>query len=142
MLLQKAKSTFNRLYEPYDLKTAHKARLEKRQPREQIIREYDWENLPEWFTDRWHVDFFILTKEYFKRWHTWYLIQGDKKLAEQYALYDYPERMMSTITNICFWIPTYSHWLIKYNDNDEMVVRTHITNPDSRLGFGTFTEIQ
>ena len=140
MFLQKSKTTFNRLYEPYDLKTAHKSKLEKYQPREQIIREYDWENLPEWFTDRWHVDFFALTKKYFESQYICYYLRGEKDLAIQYALYDYPERMLSAITNLCCWLPIYSEWLIKYNSHGEMVVRTAIDHPDSRLGIGTFIQ--
>jgi len=140
MLLDKVKSSFNRLYEPYCIKTAHKFKIEGRQPREQVLREYDYATFPEWFTERWDVTFTVLTKHYFESKFLWHTLQNNKRFAEQYALYEYPERMINAITDLCFWVPIYKHWLIKYNEHDELVVRTHVNHPDSRLGIGTFTE--
>jgi len=130
--------SFNPLYEPYDLNAAHKNRLQQNQPREQIIREYDYNNLPEWFTDSWKIDFSPLTKEQLKERKFWYSLQGKKVIASQYALYEYPERMVQGLSEPVFWLPLYKHWLAKYNQKNELVVRIAIDKPDSRLGIATF----
>lgn len=134
------KSSFNRLYEPYCLKSAHKIKINGDQPKEQVIREYDYETFPDWFIQKWNIDFTVLTKHYFESKLHWYILKNNKKLSDQYALYEYPERMINAITDLQFWLPIYKHWLIKYNEYNELVVRTHINNPDSRLGIGIFTK--
>lgn len=134
--------SYNRFYEPYDLLSVHKNKLNTCQPHKQIIREYDWEKLPNWFIQKWQVRFSVLTKDYFESQYLWYSLQGEKKFAGQYALYEYPERMINNITNFPCWLPIYREWLIKYNSQREMVIRTHINNPDTRLGLGVFTEIK
>lgn len=135
--------SFNRLYEPYDLNAAHKVKLlQKQQPREQVIREYDWNNLPEWFTQAWYVDFFPITREYIEARRLWYSLRGQERLAKQYSLVDYPERLIKNLSDPLFWFSIYKDWFIKYNDNCELVARIAIDKPDSRLGIGVFNERQ
>jgi hypothetical protein len=137
----KAKSSFNRLYEPYDLNVAHKSKLfQITQSKEQVIREYDWNNLPEWFTQKWHVDFFPITRDYIEAKYVWHKLQGNNVVANQYALVDYPERLVKNLSEPPFWFSIYKQWFIKYNDNGELVVRITLDNPDSLLGIGIFTK--
>jgi hypothetical protein len=136
----KSRLSFDPLYEPYDLNAAHKNRLQQDQPNEQIIREYDYNNLPEWFTNLWKINFFPLTKEQLKERELWYSLQNKKIVANQYALYEYPERMIQGISEPVFWLSLYKYWLIKYNEYNELVIRTHFNHPDSRLGIGIFTK--
>lgn len=125
-------------YEPFCLTTTNKQRMQSFSHKECIIREYDWHTLPDWFTDKWNVEFFVITKDFLKSKYIWNKLQGNKDIASDYALYDYPERFISQLSHIPLWVSYYKHWFTRYNETGELVVRTALHNPDSVFGLSTF----
>lgn len=134
----------NRLYEPYPINSSKKHCFGESihaQDREQIIREYDWKNLPSSFTQKWDIHFFILTKDYIKSKFSWHILNGEKNTAYYYSYYEYPEKLILMLSNIYpLWVPEYKNWLVKYNKNNELVMRTSINFPDTKVGIGFFKQ--
>lgn len=105
-----------------------------------IIRESDIKKLPAAVRKQYDVRFKPLTRDYFERRTTWFYLKGKKYLGDQYAMYEYPKDMLMRITNIPLFTTDYLNWLIKYDDNDELVIRAGLRQPESRLGLGVFKE--
>lgn len=103
-----------------------------------IIRENDLKRLPVKVKNQYDIDFKPLTREYFARRTTWFYIKDKKYLGDQYALYEYPAKMLGRITNIPLWNSEYPQWLVKYNDADELVIRAGLRQPESKLGLVRF----
>jgi hypothetical protein len=105
-----------------------------------IMRESDIRKLGAGVRKRYDVGFKPLTREYFERRTTWFYVKGKKYLGDQYAMYEYPKDMLQRITNIPLWDDGYLRWLIKYNEDSELVIRAGLRQPESRLGLGVFKE--
>lgn len=105
-----------------------------------IMRESDIKKLPAAVRKQYDVRFKPLTRDYFERRTTWFYLKGKKYLGDQYAMYEYPKDMLMRITNIPLFTTDYLNWLIKYDDNDELVIRAGLRQPESRLGLGVFKE--
>mgnify|MGYP006906476895 FL=1 len=89
---------------------------------------------------RYDVTFKPLTRDYFERRTTWFYLKGKKYLGDQYAMHEYPKDMLRRITNIPLFTTDYLNWLVKYNKEDELVIRAGLRQPESRLGLGVFKE--
>jgi hypothetical protein len=107
-----------------------------------IMRESDIRKLPVSVRKNYDVSFKPLTRDYFERRTTWFYLKGKKYLGDQYAMYEYPKDMLRRITNIPLFTTDYLNWLVKYNDNEELVIRAGLRQPESRLGLGVFKEKQ
>lgn len=105
-----------------------------------IIRESDFNKLPAAVKKSYNVSFKPLTRDYFKKRSTWFYIKGKKYLGDQYAMHEYPREMIRRITNIPLYTQDYNNWLLKYNDENELVIRAGLRMPESRLGLGIFRE--
>jgi hypothetical protein len=117
-----------------DLKSRAKGKLKKHY----IIRESAIKKLPADIRKDYEISFKPLTKDYFERRKTFFYLKNKKYLGDQYAMHDYPKDMLQRITNIPLWSTDYLNWLIRYNENNEMVVRAGIRQPESRLVLGVF----
>jgi hypothetical protein len=105
-----------------------------------IMRESDIRKLPSGVRKQYDVSFKPLTRDYFERRTTWFYLKGKKYLGDQYAMHEYPKDMLKRITNIPLFTTDYLNWLVKYNENDELVIRAGLRQPESRLGLGVFKE--
>lgn len=103
-----------------------------------ILRESAIKSLPAEVRKAYDVSFKPLTKEYFERRTTWFYLKGKKYLGDQYAMHDYPKDMLRRITNIPLWSTDYLNWLVRYNEQGELVIRAGLRQPESRLGLGVF----
>lgn len=108
----------------------------------QLMRESDFQKLPKSIISSYRVDFKPLTKSYFERRASFFYLKGKKYLGDQYALHDYPKDMIQRFTGIHLWNRNYMGWLIKYNDQGELVIRAGLRQPESRLGLATFRKIE
>lgn len=117
-----------------------KGRKQMKYKKHYIMRESDIKKLPAGVRKSYDVSFKPLTRDYFQRRTTWFYLKGKKYLGDQYAMYEYPKDMLKRITNIPLFKKDYLNWLIKYNENDELVIRAGLRQPESRLGLGVFKE--
>lgn len=106
----------------------------------QIMREMDYKRLSNDFKKMYNVKFTVLTKGYFERRATFFYMKNKKYLGDQYSHHDYPKEMLKKLTGIHMWDRRYVSWLIRYNENNEMVIRAGIRLPESRLGLAIITE--
>ena len=116
------------------------ARNKMKYKKHYIMRESDIRKLPAGVRKQYDVTFKPLTRDYFERRTTWFYLKGKKYLGDQYAMHEYPKDMLKRITNIPLFTTDYLNWLIKYNENDELVIRAGLRQPESRLGLGVFKE--
>jgi len=106
-----------------------------------IIREMDMDKLPKRFIQSYErVSFTPLTRDYFERRSTYFALKGKQYLADQYAHFEYPANMLGRLTSFKLHNRQYSEWLVKYNEVGEMVIRSGIRQPESRMGFITCVE--
>jgi len=119
-----------------------KGRTQMKYKKHYIMRESDIKKLPAGVRKAYDVSFKPLTREYFKRRTSWFYLKDKKYLGDQYAMYEYPKDMLRRITNIPLFTTDYLNWLVKYNDNEELVIRAGLRQPESRLGLGVFKEKQ
>lgn len=103
-----------------------------------IVRESDIAKLPADVRKAYDITFKPMTKEYFERRTTWFYLKGKKYLGDQYAMHDYPKDMLRRITNIPLYSTDYLNWLVRYNEEGELVIRAGLRQPESRLGLGVF----
>jgi hypothetical protein len=103
-----------------------------------IVRESDIAKLPADVRKAYDITFKPLIKEYFERRTTWFYLKGKKYLGDQYAMHDYPKDMLRRITNIPLYSTDYLNWLVRYNEEGELVIRAGLRQPESRLGLGVF----
>ena len=117
-----------------------KGRRQMKYKKHYIMRESDIKKLPVSVRKRYDVTFKPLTRDYFERRTTWFYLKGKKYLGDQYAMHEYPKDMLRRITNIPLFTTDYLNWLVKYNKEDELVIRAGLRQPESRLGLGVFKE--
>jgi len=117
-----------------------KGRRQMKYKKHYIMRESDIKKLPAGVRKAYDVSFKPLTRDYFERRTTWFYLKGKKYLGDQYAMYEYPKDMLRRITNIPLFTTDYLNWLVKYNEEDELVIRAGLRQPESRLGLGVFKE--
>ena len=104
----------------------------------QIIRESDYKTLGREITDTYAVTFKPLDKSYFSRRAKVFYLKGKKYLGDQYSHYEYPKEMFKRLTGIHLWDRRYNDWLIRYNENEELVIKAGLRFPESRLGLAVF----
>lgn len=117
-----------------------KGRNQMKYKKHYIMRESDIRKLPAGVRKQYDVSFKPLTRDYFERRTTWFYLKGKKYLGDQYAMHEYPKDMLRRITNIPLFTQDYLQWLVKYNENNELVIRAGLRQPESRLGLGVFKE--
>lgn len=106
-----------------------------------IIRESDFDKLEKSLSKEYQrITFTPLTRNYFEKRVTFYALKGKSYLADQYAHYEYPANMLGRLTGFKLHSTQYPFWLVKYNDQGEMVIRAGLRQPESRLGFVTMVE--
>ena len=104
----------------------------------QIIRESSYLKLGKDINEQYDVTFTPLTKQYFEKRATFSYMKGKRYLGDQYSHYPYPKEMIKRLTGIHLWDRRYNDWLIRYNENDEMVIKAGLRFPESRLGLAIF----
>lgn len=87
------------------------------------------------------IVFTPLTRDYFAKRHTYYMLKDKQYLADQYLLYEYPHAMLRRLTSFKLNDNRYPQWLLKYDDNGQLLIRAGMRQPESRLGFVTLVEI-
>lgn len=117
-----------------------RGRTQMKYKKHYIMRESDIKKLPVSVRKQYDVTFKPLTRDYFERRTTWFYLKGKKYLGDQYAMHEYPKDMLKRITNIPLFTTDYLNWLVKYNKEDELVIRAGLRQPESRLGLGVFKE--
>lgn len=109
--------------------------------RRTLIREIDFQAIPKKLSKQYaKIDFSPLTKEYFERRATYFALKNIQYLADQYALYEYPNAMLGRLTSIKLHDRRYASWLVKFNDAGELVIRAGLRQPESRMGLMTIVE--
>lgn len=104
----------------------------------QIIRESDYKTLGKDINEKYDVTFKPLDKDYFSRRAKLFYLKGKKYLGDQYSHYEYPKEMFKRLTGIHLWDQRYNSWLIRYNENEELVIKAGLRLPESRLGLAIF----
>lgn len=106
-----------------------------------IIRELDMDKLPKKFINSYErISFTPFNRDYFERRSTYFALKGKQYLADQYAHFEYPANMLGRLTSFRLHNTQYPHWLVRYNELGEMVIRAGIRQPESKLGFLTCVE--
>lgn len=106
-----------------------------------IIRESDFEAISKRERSKYEsITFTPLKKEYFERRATYFALKKKQYLADQYALYDYPNAMLSRLTNVKLYNSSYKVWLVKFNTDGDLVIRAGMRQPESKLGLMTIVE--
>ena len=113
-------------------------REERAQPKRQLMRESDFLKLPKKVTDKYTVTWKPFTRDYFERRTTWYYLKGIKYVGDQYAHFEYPGHLLKRLTGVHWWNSNQQHWLYKYNEQGELVVRAGLRQPESKFGLATF----
>ena len=106
-----------------------------------IIREYDYDKVLKELEKAYDsVSFAPLKKEYFERRATYFALKGKQYLADQYSFYEYPNSMLSRLTNVKLHNRNYPTWLVKFDADDYLTIRAGLRQPESRLGLMTVVE--
>ena len=106
-----------------------------------IIRELDMDKLSKKFIQSYErISFTPLNRDYFERRSTYFALKGKQYLADQYAHYEYPANMLGRLTAFKLHNAQYPYWLVRYNDQGEMLIRAGLRQPESRVGFITCVE--
>lgn len=109
--------------------------------RRAIIRELDLDKMSKKERAKYKsITFTPLTRNYFEKRVTFFVLKGKSYLADQYALYEWPNSMLGRLTNVKLHDRRYPSWLVKYNEAGELVIRAGLRQPESRLGFATYVE--
>lgn len=139
MLFKKEEQLLSRVQNQM-YQAGQKGRRQMKYKKHYIMRESDIKKLPVSVRKQYDVTFKPLTRDYFERRTTWFYLKGKKYLGDQYAMHEYPKDMLRRITNIPLFTTDYLSWLVKYNKEDELVIRAGLRQPESRLGLGVFKE--
>lgn len=139
MLFKKEEQLLSRVQNQM-YQAGQKGRRQMKYKKHYIMRESDIKKLPVAVRKQYDVTFKPLTRDYFERRTTWFYLKGKKYLGDQYAMHEYPKDMLRRITNIPLFTTDYLNWLVKYNKEDELVIRAGLRQPESRLGLGVFKE--
>jgi hypothetical protein len=106
-----------------------------------IIREIDLERDRKKLEKKYRaVNFTEFTKSYFERRVTYFALKGKSYLADQFAHYEYPANMLGRFTSFKLYDSRYPHWLARYNENEQLVIRAGLRQPESRVGYLTLVE--
>ena len=115
-------------------------RVNDKQKKRQLMRESDFLKLPKSLLERYDVSFKPFTRSYFEKRTTWYYLKGVNYVADQYALYEYPQHLLKRLTGVHWHNSTQQAYLYKYNEQGELVVRAGLRQPECRFGLATFRE--
>ena len=115
-------------------------RVNDKQKKRQLMRESDFLKLPKSLLERYDVSFKPFTRSYFEKRTTWFYLKGVNYVADQYALYEYPQHLLKRLTGVHWHNSTQQTYLYKYNEQGELVVRAGLRQPESRFGLATFRE--
>ena len=115
-------------------------RVNDKQKKRQLMRESDFLKLPKSLLERYDVSFKPFTRSYFEKRTTWFYLKGVNYVADQYALYEYPQHLLKRLTGVHWHNSTQQAYLYKYNEQGELVVRAGLRQPESRFGLATFRE--
>ena len=115
-------------------------RVNDKQKKRQLMRESDFLKLPKSLLERYDVRFKPFTRSYFEKRTTWFYLKGVNYVADQYALYEYPQHLLKRLTGVHWHNSTQQAYLYKYNEQGELVVRAGLRQPESRFGLATFRE--
>ena len=106
-----------------------------------IIRESDIKKLSKGFLNKYDpITFTPFTRHYFEKRVTYFTMKGKGYLARQYLHYEYPESLLKRMTGVKFHDLEYRHWLCKYDEQGQLLIRAGLRQPESRLGFVTLKE--
>jgi hypothetical protein len=106
-----------------------------------IIREDDILKFKrKYFKQYQRIEFTPFTKSFFERRVTYFALKGKSYLADQFAHYEYPNNMLGRFTSFKLFDRRYPNWLVKYNEQGEMVIRAGLRQPESRVGYLTLVE--
>jgi len=86
------------------------------------------------------VTFTPFTKKYFEKRVTYFALKGKDYLAKQYAHYEYPSNMLGRFTSFVLHDNRYPRWLVRYNEQGEMLIRAGLRQPESRVGYLTLVD--
>jgi hypothetical protein len=106
--------------------------------REILIREYDFIRMnrqAQQLYDR--ISFEPITSDWIQKQITWASLKGDKRTVQDYAVWQYPSSMLNRMENRLY-DKSYLNWLVKYDDEGYLTIRSRINAPISRLGWATF----
>lgn len=108
-----------------------------------VIRESDFEKLqksPKSLRSKKikNMKFSAFTKDFFEKRITYYALKGKKYLADQYAHFEYPSAMINKFTQFTLYDRKYVNYLMKYNENGELLIRAGLRQPQCRLGYMTY----
>ncbi len=104
-----------------------------------IIRESDFKRLPLWERRRFdRMTFVPITQAWLQKQVTFHTMKGNKKYADDFRHWQYPEQMLRRFHKVPMYDRRYKNWLVNYNEEGEMQVRAGINLRASRLGFGIF----
>lgn len=84
------------------------------------------------------MSFVPITQDWLQKQVTWYSMKGNKKFADDYKHWQYPDQMIRRFHKVPLYDRRYKNWLVNYNEAGEMQVRAGINLRASRLGFGIF----
>ena len=115
-------------------------RVNDKQKKRQLMRESDFLKLPKSLLERYDVSFKPFTRSYFEKRTTWFYLKGVNYVADQYALYEYPQHLLKRLTGVHWHNSTQQTYLYKYNEQGELVVRAGLRQPECRFGLATFRE--
>ena len=115
-------------------------RLNDKQKKRQLMRESDFLKLPKSLLERYDVRFKPFTRSYFEKRTTWFYLKGVNYVADQYALYEYPQHLLKRLTGVHWHNRNQRDYLYKYNEAGELVVRAGLRQPECRFGLATFRE--
>ena len=113
-------------------------RVNDKQKKRQLMRESDFLKLPKIVLERYDVRFKPFTRSYFEKRTTWFYLKGVNYVADQYALYEYPQHLLKRLTGVHWHNTNQRDYLYKYNEAGELVVRAGLRQPESRFGLATF----
>ena len=106
-----------------------------------IIRELDYQKNRKKFEKQYQrVEFTPFNRLFFERRVTYYALKGKSYLADQYAHYEYPANMLGRFTSFNLHDRRYLYWLVRYNDQGEMLIRAGLRQPESRVGYLTLVD--
>jgi hypothetical protein len=104
-----------------------------------VIRKYDFDKKYATFEyeDALFVDvtFEPITKEWLEKQVTWFTMKGNKKFADAYRHWPYPNEVLQRVPKIKLYDRRYKDWLIRYDEHGVMKIRAGIGQPESALGF-------
>ncbi len=104
-----------------------------------IIRESDFKRIPHFERKKYdRISFTPITQEWLQKQVTWHTMRGNKKVANDYRHWPYPSHMIDRFYKIRLHDVRYKWWLIDYNDQGQMRIRSGLNQPSSLLGIAVY----